>query len=419
MPTSQLIKTNDGAHILLNNSQPFYIKGAGLEFAELETFAAAGGNTFRTWRVDNGSRDVIELLDEAQRLGLSVCMGLDLARERHGFDYSDPKAVKAQTDAMMHDVERLKDHPALFMWGLGNELNLRAKDLKVWNAVDQLAQKIKAADPNHLVTTMLAGIDKPTIEAIKERAPSLDLLSFQIYGEIDQLPQILKKVGYTGPYQVTEWGPTGHWESPETAWKRHIEPSSHDKAKDISRRYNEIILRDKANCLGSYIFLWGQKQERTPTWYGVFLENGFETESVDVMHYIWNSTWPENRTPQIQSFKINNKTAYDDVILEAKRLQLYSKLINQLNKDFLFANIDLDFDEDILPTSLKYLLHETIFKLIQEKFSDFLNLLYIIDVPERQVKEIDGSDALKLAEAISFLILKREWQKVWFRNNNA
>ncbi|MDB9961377.1 hypothetical protein OAD62_04700 [Oceanihabitans sp.] len=110
---------------------------------------------------------------------------------------------------------------------------------------------------------------------------------------------------------------------------------------------------------------------------------------------------------------------YDDLIQEAQKLQLYHKLIQQLNKDFLFANIDLDFDEDILPTSLKYLLHETIFKLIQEKFSDFLNLLYIIDVPERQVKEIDGSDTLKLAEAISFLILKREWQKVWFRNNNA
>lgn len=110
---------------------------------------------------------------------------------------------------------------------------------------------------------------------------------------------------------------------------------------------------------------------------------------------------------------------YDDLIQEAQKLQLYHKLIQQLNKDFRFANIDLDFDEDILPTSLKYLLHETIFKLIQEKFSDFLNLLYIIDVPERQVKEIDGSDTLKLAEAISFLILKREWQKVWFRNNNA
>ena len=317
MPTSQLIKTNDGAHILLNNSQPFYIKGAGLEFAELETFAAAGGNTFRTWRVDNGSRDVIELLDEAQRLGLSVCMGLDLARERHGFDYSDPKAVKAQTDAMMHDVERLKDHPALFMWGLGNELNLRAKDLKVWNAVDQLAQKIKAADPNHLVTTMLAGIDKPTIEAIKERAPSLDLLSFQIYGEIDQLPQILKKVGYTGPYQVTEWGPTGHWESPETGWKRHIEPSSHDKAKDISRRYNEIILRDKANCLGSYIFLWGQKQERTPTWYGLFLEKGERTEAVDVLQHAWTNSWPQHRAPAIEALTLNALNASNSVMMRS------------------------------------------------------------------------------------------------------
>jgi len=110
---------------------------------------------------------------------------------------------------------------------------------------------------------------------------------------------------------------------------------------------------------------------------------------------------------------------YDDLIQEAMRSKLYQKLIHQLNKDFLLANIDLDFDEDVLPASLKYLLHETMFTLIQEKFSDFLNLLYIIDVPERQVKELDGSDTVKLAEAISFLILKREWQKVWFRDKYA
>lgn len=316
MPKSQLITQTDGSHILLNDGQPFYIKGAGLEFADLETFAAAGGNTFRTWRVDNGTRDVVELLDEAQRLGLSVCMGLDLARERHGFNYSDSDAVQAQNDAIMQDVERLKNHPALFMWGLGNELNLRSKNPKVWNAVDQLAQKVKAADPNHLVTTMLAGIDKPTITAIKKRAPSLDLLSFQIYGEIDQLPQILKKVGYNGPYQITEWGPTGHWESPETTWKRPIEPSSHDKAKDISRRYNDIILQDKANCLGSYIFLWGQKQERTPTWYGLFLETGERTESVDVLQHAWTGNWPEHRAPRIEALTLNTLVASDTVIVE-------------------------------------------------------------------------------------------------------
>ncbi|AUC82643.1 hypothetical protein [Lacinutrix sp. Bg11-31] len=109
-------------------------------------------------------------------------------------------------------------------------------------------------------------------------------------------------------------------------------------------------------------------------------------------------------------------TTFQDLIEEANQLDLYKKLILQLNKDFLYANIDLDFDEDILPTSLKLLLHETVYKLIQEKFAEYLNLLYIIDVSEDVIKSLDGSDTLILAEQVLFLILKREWQKVWFRN---
>ena len=105
-----------------------------------------------------------------------------------------------------------------------------------------------------------------------------------------------------------------------------------------------------------------------------------------------------------------------EILDKASKETLYKKLILQLNKDFLFANIDLDFDEDILPSSLKLILHETICKLIQEKFSDYLNLLYIIDVSEEKIKQLDGSDVLKLSEQVSFLILKREWQKVWFKN---
>lgn len=107
---------------------------------------------------------------------------------------------------------------------------------------------------------------------------------------------------------------------------------------------------------------------------------------------------------------------FEQLIEEANQLDLYKKLVVQLNKDFLFANIDLDFNEEILPSSLKLLLHETIYKLIQEKFIEYLNLLYIIDVPESKVKALDGSDALKLSEEVTFLILLREWQKVWFRN---
>lgn len=103
-------------------------------------------------------------------------------------------------------------------------------------------------------------------------------------------------------------------------------------------------------------------------------------------------------------------------ILDASLQQdLYNKLVQQLNKDFLYANIDLSFNEDVLPSSLKFILHETIYNLIQEKFMDYLNLLYIIDVPEYKVKQLDGSDVLALSEQVTFLLLQREWQKVWFK----
>jgi len=109
---------------------------------------------------------------------------------------------------------------------------------------------------------------------------------------------------------------------------------------------------------------------------------------------------------------------FESLIENAKQLNLYKKLVKQLNKDLLYANIDLVFDESVLPTSLKFILHETLFKLIQDKFSDYLNLLYIIDVSEQKVRQLDGSDTLRLSEEVTFLILQREWQKVWFKNQH-
>lgn len=109
-------------------------------------------------------------------------------------------------------------------------------------------------------------------------------------------------------------------------------------------------------------------------------------------------------------------STFQSLIETANQLNLYEKLVQQLNKDLLYANINLSFDEAVLPSSLKYMLHETIYKLIQEKFTEYLNLLYIIDVSEHKIKELDGSDTLRLSEEVTFLMLQREWQKVWFRN---
>ena len=106
---------------------------------------------------------------------------------------------------------------------------------------------------------------------------------------------------------------------------------------------------------------------------------------------------------------------FDDLIALAEQNDLYVKLIRQLNKDLLLANVHLEFEPDVLPSSLKYILHETIFKLIQDRFADYLNLLYIIDIPEQKIRSLDGSDILKLSEQVTFLVLQREWQKVWFK----
>lgn len=106
----------------------------------------------------------------------------------------------------------------------------------------------------------------------------------------------------------------------------------------------------------------------------------------------------------------------DLLLSEAESENLYLKLIEQMNKDFNLANEGIDFPMSISPNELKIQLHEKIYRLIQYKFAEYLNLLYIIDVSEDQVKKLDGSDIVILSEQVAYLILRREWQKVWFRN---
>src|SRR6478672_3271486 len=106
----------------------------------------------------------------------------------------------------------------------------------------------------------------------------------------------------------------------------------------------------------------------------------------------------------------------DLLLAEAASENLYPKLLEQLNKDFNLANEPVDFPKSTTPEELKVQLHEKIYRLIQYKFSEYLNLLYIIDVAEDQVKKLDGSDLIELSKQVSFLVLKREWQKVWFKN---
>ncbi|MHC4883418.1 MAG: glycoside hydrolase family 2 TIM barrel-domain containing protein, partial [Planctomycetota bacterium] len=315
-PVKVELKYEDGKYQLYREGQPYYIKGAGLEFGNLESLARNGGNSFRTWRTENGKRGARKILDEAHELGLTVTMGLEIGRERHGFDYNDPDRVEKQLEYVKAEVLKYKDHPALLAWGIGNELNLRAENQKVWDAVNEISKMIHEIDGNHPTTTMLAGIGRNEIDYIKVNCRDIDFISIQLYGKVINLAQLIKAAGWEGPYIVSEWGATGHWEVAQTEWSIAIEQSSSEKSKSIIERWEKAIYSNHTHCLGSYIFLWGQKQERTPTWYGFFLESGEETELVGTMHYLWNGEWPENRAPSIDSVTLNGKTAFDNIHLK-------------------------------------------------------------------------------------------------------
>jgi len=317
-PSDVRIVEQDGHYRLLVNGEPFHVKGAGLASGDQETLAARGGNSLRTWSTGDDRAQVLAMLDRAQRNGLMVAMGIAVGNERHGFDYDDAAAVAAQLRRIEAEVRLYKDHPAVLMWVVGNELNLEYRNPDVWNAVGAIADMIHQVDPRHPVMTTLAGFDKPLIDLLKARAPSLDLIGIQLYGDLSALPEKLRDSGWTGPYVVTEWGPTGHWESPLTRWNAPIEDDASRKAALLIERYQNYIASDTRQGLGSYVFLWGNKQERTPTWYGLFLPSGQSTPGVDAMQFLWTGRWPDNRAPSIAPITIDGRAATDSVTLKPK-----------------------------------------------------------------------------------------------------
>jgi hypothetical protein len=314
-PKVEVARTADG-FVLMRDGHPYRIKGAGLEFGDMASFAAHGGNSIRTWTTRNEVETAQEVLDRAHALGLTVALCLPMGAEHWGFDYDDPAAVAAQLEDFRSEVLKYRDHPALLVWIIGNELNFNYSNPKVYDAVNDVSLMIHELDPNHPTTTTVAGLDADVVREISQRATDLDFISFQVYGQLFILPEFLEETGFDKPFFVTEWGAIGWWEVRRTAWGAPIEATSTEKARTYLKGFRDKLEPLDGQLIGSYVFLWGQKQERTPTWFGLFTEAGEKTEAVDVMHYIWNGEWPENRSPQVRSMLLNGMRATDDVTLQ-------------------------------------------------------------------------------------------------------
>ena len=105
-------------------------------------------------------------------------------------------------------------------------------------------------------------------------------------------------------------------------------------------------------------------------------------------------------------------------LYKLEQMKMLEKLIVQLNKDLSLSGIETRFNTDWSPKLLMDKLSKIVAALMENEFQKFANLLYRIDISEKKIGEIGTSDFDEVVHVITFMILKKEWQKVWFRNRN-
>jgi len=168
-------KRRGGLHLV--NGRAETIKGMGLNTqyssqlspadrwrqldSDMAALSALGVNTVLGW--DPAEFDDV-LLDAAQRHGIGVVMPFDLDPAA---DYTDPALRQRLQDEVLAWVERYRKHPAVRMWGLGNEVlhkivhpawvgpqdPERARQAVAFSDwLIQTADTIHATDPDHPVT---------------------------------------------------------------------------------------------------------------------------------------------------------------------------------------------------------------------------------------------------------------------------
>ena len=299
---------------LMRDGEPFFVKGAGGAH-HLDQLAAAGGNSIRTWGVGHGTD---KLLDEAHAAGLTVTLGIWLERVGAGFDYGSKDALARQRQMVREAVERYRSHPALLMWSLGNEGEGHGADPRYYEHLEDLATMVHELDPDHPTMTVIAELGEGgrKVKDLERLAPTIDAVGINSYGGIRSIPRRYREAGGSRPYLITEFGPKGHWESPRTDWGTPIELSSTEKA-GLYRSAYQAAVAGQPTCIGAYVFLWGQKQETTATWFGMYLEDGTRLGAVDVMTELWSGEAPENRAPEIGALEVSRASVSAGAIIDA------------------------------------------------------------------------------------------------------
>ncbi len=294
---TEVVKTDAGWE-LMRGGKPFFIKGVGGD-ASKQKLVEIGGNAYRTWGTPSRAE-----LDEAQRLGLSVCVGIWFG--------NSPEAIRGALPQVERIVREFKDHPAVMMWGIGNEVeNAQPGNPALWEALETLAAAAKKIDPNHPTMNVMAemGAGGQKIKMLHQYCPSIDIAGINSYAGCSSVPARYKEAGGTKPYVITEYGPPGQWEAQRTPWRASFELNSTEKGERYLKSWQDAMASQKGLSLGGFAFLWGNKNEATVTWYGMMLPDGENLGPVETLAEAWTGKPPANRCPRIKGLKVDGDTS--------------------------------------------------------------------------------------------------------------
>ena len=235
---------------LLRDGKPYFIKGAGGNWSR-PALAAAGGNSFRTWGV---GKNTTSQLDEAQKNGLSVSLGFWVGHKKDGFKADAPAAVSRQLEQFKEAVRAHKDHPAILVWAIGNEMEIGNDTPALWESIENMAKAAHEIDPNHPTMTVVAELGGNKVANIHKYCPSVDIVGINSYAGGSSVGQRYVKLGGTKPFILTEFGPPGQWETGKSKFGAVNELTSTEKNKWYRNTYEKSVLGMPGLCLGSYAF---------------------------------------------------------------------------------------------------------------------------------------------------------------------
>lgn len=339
---SVYIKKTKNGFLLIRNGSPFYIKGA-TGSSNLKELADIGGNTIRLYDTINLQED----LDEAAKYGLAVIVDIPIPAYTRPGAYIDEEENKVLKQKIKVLVNKYKNHTALLMWNLGNELNyprIHWKDfirensdrLRFISTFNGCVEIIHNEDRNHPVLTALWHFRLiQQYVNIRIFSPELDLVSINAFGGINNLTNDINVINHIFgqfPYYISEWGSDGYWETKFTSWRAPIEPTSAKKAEQIKSRYKIITDINKEDCLGSLVFFWGNKHERTNTWFSLF-EDNFKSEMIKELEKLWNNSESHQKLIGLEYMLVDKLGAADNIVFSPNELKCAELKMIDFNTD--------------------------------------------------------------------------------------